>query len=105
MGLAFFESMIRCHRSKRGAHLYSNALFAERSDKKGIKNEKLCFLRFFLKIVFAGTANRAFPIIRYIFPFGSGLYAAVRVALGRIIHITANGANITVHNLLSSCLS
>ncbi len=41
--------------------------------------------RIFGEIGFRGSADRAFPVLRDVFERGSGLYATVRIALGRVI--------------------
>lgn len=41
--------------------------------------------RIFREIGFRGSADRAFPVLRDVFERGSGLYATVRIALGRVI--------------------
>ena len=52
----------------------------------------------FLKVSFSSAAYRAFPIIRYIFPFCSGCHATVRVTLFWIIDIPTDRAYVPVHS-------
>jgi hypothetical protein len=66
--------------------LYFNLFFAN-----------LLFVKFFL----GSTADGAAPVIGKIFKFRSRIDVIVRVAVGRVIHITARSTYISVHNKLS----
>jgi hypothetical protein len=52
---------------------------------------------YLFEIVFTNSANWAFPILRDIFPSGSGLYSIIRITLGGIVNITAYCAFVFVH--------
>ncbi len=53
---------------------------------------------FFCERVFSQTTDRAFPIIRNLFPRCAGSYPIVGVSNGRIIHVSAR-ASILIHNI------
>ena len=71
------------------------ALFFRKNKKRGQLEASLFSLysfspaerlfRIFREIGFRGSADRAFPVLRDVFERGSGLYATVRIALGRVI--------------------
>jgi hypothetical protein len=53
----------------------------------------------FLKLVFADTTNRAYPIIRQFFKRYSRFYSAIRISHLRIIDPAADKAYILIHCL------
>ncbi len=52
---------------------------------------------FFNEIVFGGTADRAYPIMRHIVPGCSWSYAVIWISFNRIINITANCTGPFIH--------
>jgi hypothetical protein len=54
----------------------------------------------FFEIVFTGATYRAFPVLGYVFPFGSGGNAIVRITCFGVINIATERAHILVHCFL-----
>jgi hypothetical protein len=62
------------------------------------REEWLFGLLLLFKLVFACATDGASPVIRKIIKRGPRFYTAVRVSIGRVVHIAANRANIFVHS-------
>ena len=58
---------------------------------------------FSAEAVFAYTAERAYPVFRYIFPCCSRSYSVIRIAYCRVIYVTAYIAYIFIHVLFLLC--
>ena len=54
-----------------------------------------------LEVLLADAACGAGPVFRDVFKGGSGGYASFRVSFCRIIYVSADDANILIHNLTS----
>lgn len=52
-------------------------------------------------MLFADSACRACPAVGDVFESGSGSYASLRISFCRIVDVSADNANILIHNLMS----
>lgn len=57
----------------------------------------LFFLCFGFEILFADAADGAAPVVGKIFESGARGYAVIGIALGGVIHVTADFANVLFH--------
>jgi hypothetical protein len=69
--------------------------------KAALKGAAFAFLFLRLKGILAQAAKGADIILRHVLPGGAGGDAVIRVSLCRVIYISAGGANIFFHGVLS----
>ena len=55
------------------------------------------FLCFGFEILFADAADGAAPVVGKVFESGARGYAVIGIALGGVIHVTADFANVLFH--------
>lgn len=75
----------------------ATSLLVKKHGKRGLGNPSPLHDSFLLERILAQAADRAYPILRHIFPGCAGGYAVVGIANCGVVHIAA-GAYILIHS-------